>query len=419
MSKLRVENFGPITTGFQENDGFMDFRKVTVFIGNQGTGKSSVAKLFSTMSWLEKALFQGRVTEAYVTKYNRFVKEYCGYQNVREYFRDDTVVEYRGRAYTLRYRQQKLEIEAVPGAAGYQVPQVMYVPAERNFLSAVDDPDKLKGLPKSLVTFWDELRKAQRDTPPDFELPIGNARFVYDKSNKIARLVGHTLGGVPYRLRLSEASSGFQSFVPLLLVSRYLAQAIFREPDPARSELSGAERRKLQARMKQIMADDQLPPEVQQEALRELAKQFRTETFLNIVEEPEQNLFPKSQQVLLYELLKYANQTPGNELVLTTHSPYVVNYLTLAIKAHEVQGKIAGSAQQEKLQRKLGEIVPANATIAAADVAVYELSDEGRITRLPMEDGLPSDDNELNEALGATNARFSDMLELEQYAQRG
>ena len=28
----------------------MDIRKVTTFIGNQGTGKSSVAKLFSTFS---------------------------------------------------------------------------------------------------------------------------------------------------------------------------------------------------------------------------------------------------------------------------------------------------------------------------------------------------------------------------------
>lgn len=67
MSKLKIKNFGPITTGYASEDGFMDFHKVTVFIGSQGSGKSSVAKLFSTMSWLEKALFQGRVTADYIT----------------------------------------------------------------------------------------------------------------------------------------------------------------------------------------------------------------------------------------------------------------------------------------------------------------------------------------------------------------
>ncbi|WP_303310216.1 AAA family ATPase [Hymenobacter sp. BT730] len=424
MSKLKVKNFGPITTGFTENDGFMDFRKVTVFIGNQGSGKSSVAKLFSTMSWLEKALFQGRVTQDYVTKYNRFVKEYCAYQNLKNYFRDDTVIEYRGRAYTLIYRDRKLEVYEILRLSGmktpeYKVPQIMYVPAERNFLSAVDEPDKLKGLPKSLVTFWEELRQAQRELPADFLLPIGNVRFTFDKSNKISRLVGQTAGNVPYRLRLSEASSGFQSFVPLLLVSRYLAGSISREHDASRSELSGEVLQKLRVRIAQILADDKLSLEVQQQALEALSSQFRNEVFFNIVEEPEQNLFPKSQQVILYQLLEFANATPGNELVLTTHSPYIINYLTLAIKAHEVKRVINISKQNDKLQRRLAEIVPDNAAVIAEDVVVYELSETGKISLLPMYDGLPSDDNDLNEALGATNARFSDLLEIEQYAQQG
>ena len=54
MSQIKVKNFGPIKSGFAENYGFIDIRKITVFIGNQGTGKSSIAKLISTLSWLEK-----------------------------------------------------------------------------------------------------------------------------------------------------------------------------------------------------------------------------------------------------------------------------------------------------------------------------------------------------------------------------
>ena len=69
MSKIRIKNFGPIKNGFEGDDGFIDIRKATIFIGNQGTGKSSVAKLISVMSWLEKALYIGELTEKYATSY--------------------------------------------------------------------------------------------------------------------------------------------------------------------------------------------------------------------------------------------------------------------------------------------------------------------------------------------------------------
>jgi len=122
---------------------------------------------------------------------------------------------------------------------------------------------------------------------------------------------------------------------------------------------------------------------------------------------------------MLYQLLEYVNKTDGNELMITTHSPYIVNYLTLAIKAHEVKSTITRSSQHEKLHRKLSEIVPDKASVTDDSVVVYQLDEAGQISRLPMYDGLPSDENELNEALGDTNSQFSNMLELEQYAQRG
>lgn len=55
-TRLRLKNFGPIGPGLSDNDGWIDFKRVTLFIGNQGSGKSTVAKLFSTFSWIEKAL---------------------------------------------------------------------------------------------------------------------------------------------------------------------------------------------------------------------------------------------------------------------------------------------------------------------------------------------------------------------------
>lgn len=44
---------------FDSEYGSIDFSKLTLFIGGQGTGKTTVAKLFSLCSWLEKAFFRG------------------------------------------------------------------------------------------------------------------------------------------------------------------------------------------------------------------------------------------------------------------------------------------------------------------------------------------------------------------------
>ena len=68
MSKIRIKNFGPIKEGFKETlpDGsvndWLDVKKVTVFIGNQGSGKSTVAKLISTLTWIEKVLHRKDLT---------------------------------------------------------------------------------------------------------------------------------------------------------------------------------------------------------------------------------------------------------------------------------------------------------------------------------------------------------------------
>lgn len=147
--------------------------------------------------------------------------------------------------------------------------------------------------------------------------------------------------------------------------------------------------------------------------MESLAARFRRETFLNVVEEPEQNLFPTSQRAVLYELLSYANTTPGNELVITTHSPYIINYLTLVIKADEVKNEVAAAPHHAKLRNRLDTIVPDKATLAVASTVVYALTSAGTITHLPMDGGIPSDENDLNNALGEANAYFSDLLEIE------
>ncbi|NJO14693.1 MAG: ATP-binding protein [Thioploca sp.] len=412
MSRIKVKNFGPIKVGFEENDGFLEIKKITVFIGNQGTGKSSVAKLISTMNWLEKAFYQGKLTEKEVSKYNRFVNNYCTYHGLKNYFLPETEIEYQGTVYNFKFNQGKLNVQShFTSSEEYIVPKIMYVPAERNFLSTVKikNLQKLKELPQSLFTFWEELERSQEELSGSLTLPVGNAKFEFDRLNKTSNIVGES-----YKLMLSEASSGFHSFVPLFLVSHNLAHSIDKERDASKTELSGEEQKRLRAEIEKILSDDTLSEEVKKTALKILSSKYRNQRFLNIVEEIEQNLFPSSQQQLLYQLLKFTNYTTENGLILTTHSPYIINYLTLAIQGASLLQKINVSDKSEDLKKRLNEIVPVDSCVAAEDTVVYELTETGKINKLATYEGLPTDDNFLNRSLAESNLLFDGLLEIEE-----
>jgi predicted ATPase len=402
MSKLKISDFGPIKKGYQEDGGWFDVKKVTVFIGNQGSGKSTVAKLYSTISWIEKALVRGDIREKDILKRGQFIT-YCSYQNIGDYFKPNTVIEYKGKAFHISYKNEEITI-LKNEKNGYSFPKIMYVPAERNFISAVRNVKNLKGLASTIYTFSDEFIKAVEDLRGPLDLPINNVKFEYQKLNELSSIVGKD-----YKIRLSTASSGFQSFVPLYIVSKYLAETLRNRNSHAVRELSIEEENRIKNEIEQILSNPNLSDEVKQASLEYLSSRFSYSSFINIVEEPEQNLFPSSQQHILNSLLGFNNLNRNNQLVMTTHSPYLINYLTLAVKA----GTIKDNLQNNALS-KLDEIVPVGSTISADDLVVYELNElEGTICMLETYKGLPSDENKLNEELGESNELFARLLEIQ------
>ena len=407
MSKIKIKNFGPINEGFGTE--WIEIKKVTVFIGNQGSGKSTVAKLISTLSWIEKAMVRGILRQDELNTYNRFIKQ-LAYQRIDKYIKEDTAIEYIGKAFSFSFIDGSFTATKTANN-GYILPKIMYVPSERNFLSVVDRPDKMKNLPKTLYTFNDELDTAKDLFAEGLELPINKVRFEYDKLNKIAHIVGENRS---FRLRLSEASSGFQSTVPLYLVTKYLSDRLTAEEDPSVQETSLEDQKKIDKEVKAIMEDTQLTPEVRKAYLRQVSAKRKPSCFINIVEEPEQNLFPSSQQSVLNELLKYANEADGNKLIMTTHSPYLLVYLTLCVEANRLKHKVI----TEELKSKLSAIVPLNSIIDGTDLVVYQLNEvDGTIEKLKDYKGLPSDENYLNEELADSNDQFSNLLDLEDVCQ--
>lgn len=117
MSRIRIKNFGPIKEGFSSNDGWIDIKKVTVFIGNQGAGKSTVAKLISTFTWIEKALVRGDYNKKWFERKNKLKNQYLNYHRLENYFKtngvDKTVLEYEGDAFSIVYENGSLTISEV------------------------------------------------------------------------------------------------------------------------------------------------------------------------------------------------------------------------------------------------------------------------------------------------------------------
>jgi len=410
MSKIRIRNFGPIKEGYQENDGWLDVKKVTVFIGYQGSGKSTVAKLISTMTWIEKALVRGDFKEKDLTVYNRFAK-HCSYQNIQSYFKENTRIEYKGKAYSILYELGNVLVSKNKDN-GYSFPKIMYVPSERNFVSSVKNVRNLKGLPSTLYTFSDEFIDAIEDIKGHIDLPINNAKFEYQKLNKLSWIIGED-----YKIKLSEASSGFQSFVPLFIVTNYLSHSLEKETDSTVKEISIEEGKRIREEIEKIYSNPNLSEEVKKASLEYLSSRFKYSCFINIVEEPEQNLFPSSQRQIVNILLEFVNMNKGNELLMTTHSPYIINYLTLCIKAESIYKTLTD--KKFKLSdpefSQTNEIVPMSSTVKANDLVIYEFDEgDGSIKKLGNYEGIPSDINYLNQSLAESNRLFDLLLEIEE-----
>ncbi|MBK7562217.1 MAG: ATP-binding protein [Chitinophagaceae bacterium] len=408
MNKIKIKNFGPIREGYQSDDGWMDIKKVTLFIGNQGSGKSVVAKLISTFTWIEKALTRGDYDKRYFERKNKLKNQYLTYHRLENYFPkpDNAVIDYRGESYNMLYENGNLTITDANNGS-YSLPQIMYVPADRNFMANVRTPKALKQISPSLSEMVTEMINAGQAMKSPMLLPVNEETYVeYNKLNDIFYIKGKD-----YRIKLTEASSGFQSIVPLLLVSWYLSDSVQKQSANAKELLTSEQRERFRKRFKEINDNPNLTDELKRIALSELGKEFTKTAFINIVEEPEQNLYPSSQRGMLNSLTAFNNINRGNKLVMTTHSPYLINYLTIAVKAHLLKDRV----RTPELEKKFHDIIPKNSTIHPNDLVIYELNEkDGTIIRLMDYNGLPSDENYLNQQLAESNELFAQLLEIQQ-----
>lgn len=401
MSRIYIKNFGPIKAGCVEGDGWLDFARVTALCGPQGSGKSTVAKVFAFFTWLEKVLVRGDQRETVWRNKKKFPKDFNDFHNVSEYFRPSTILRYEGEAYSFVWEEETFHINKIESELlSYVMPKIMYVPAERNFMSVIEAVDQIKNIPQNLKVMIREFLDACKYFSDGIGFPIDGFSFKYDKLNHISKIVVENGGEV----RLSAASSGLQSITPLFLVSEYLYTQMIEEKD-ASKRMSLAAYRSIMEDVFRKLSVEELP-----EAIRQGLSQYNaalTKRFVNIVEEPEQNLFPSSQRRILFKLLEYAKgipKFPDNQLLLTTHSPYIIEYLKLVALAAERPELI-------EIGDDLLSGLKKGALIAKNDMVLYETRQDGTIVRLIGEDGFIPDSNSLHVAFDDIDMDYVTVLE--------
>lgn len=390
MVKLSIKNFGPITSGFKPNDGFFDIKQCSVFIGPQGSGKSCVVKLISLFSWLEKNLVADSLDEKIESK--DFVKKIFDYHGIADYINNETKIKYKGNVYDFTLAGEVLK--AAKKKHAYVRPKVLYIPADRSFCTAIKNPGKITGLPENTFEFLLDFTDAELGLKEKlFYIPINGFCFSYDEKGKQAFLIDEKKNYI----NISYASSGILSVLPLTLTTAYYSgflsvkpitesiDQVIKKRNEALDQLS-----KIQLVLDNLEVIDKNVPEskiLQQykvlnslgNELKNLEKTVKTSQsilskdinsrLINIVEEPEQNLFPEAQADVLYYLLQCMNSGSvlggRNSLVISTHSPYVIEALNNSIYAK----RLVDSG------KSIDGLLETNELVSYDDVAAYKLSD--------------------------------------------
>ncbi|MFN7349117.1 MAG: AAA family ATPase, partial [Dolichospermum sp.] len=91
---------------------------------------------------------------------------------------------------------------------------------------------------------------------------------------------------------------------------------------------------------------------------------------LRILEEPEAHLFPIAQKQLIELLALMVNHNDDNQLIITTHSPYVLTVFNNLLFANRVVEK------NPSTQSEVAQIIPQDSWLSAKDFSAYSLGNQ-------------------------------------------
>lgn len=313
MASLHIKRFGPIVDSTK-----IEMTSLMVLIGRQSAGKSTFMKVLCFCRWIEKKIMVSTddMVNQY-THYNRFVKELKQFHRLNdEYFTAETEVIYDGDNITIEYKGVNSNAKILRKksfAENRFNSKLSYIPSERNLVSAIQNVDKTYKATEKDVLFnfiyeWDEAKTPYTSEHPFKLAATGGFSYVNKSGADVLLREDGTETPAFY------ASSGMQSVMPMDVMVNYITNRVGQN-----ASLSMHDRNEIEK------TDNG-------HSFRRLAYQS-AQLF---IEEPEQNLYPESQRLVVMSLVRSLKKaldkgTEQSMVVLTTHSPYVMSVVNVLL----------------------------------------------------------------------------------------
>ena len=397
MNKLTIRNFGPIKSVT------IDLKKFTVIIGPQSSGKSCILKIASFCKWLEKRIELSQNPDKYLSE-ETVRTELLQFHKLNGFQKNNTFIKYESQFMVFSIAFDKIgkpsfDFQWKRNRWRYKRPAIAYIPAERNIVAAIPNWFDVKLLHNNIRNYmsdWEESRQlfSKSNSLPILDLETSYYFNLMENTDKIiVDKQGHTID-------FTNASSGLQSIVPLYVLISYLADKGIYQAGVS-SVANDKEHEKLKL---MVERNTEVPKSLSaHEIIENLSRTQHTEIYL---EEPEENIFPKTQYQLVKWLAQMMNVSADNCISMTTHSPYILSSLNNLIQAADAVSKDFRNADVIK-----DKILRGNSFIDYDSISVYAMM-EGRVKSIKDDELRLISQSALDSASDDISEDFSKLLEL-------
>lgn len=417
-SCIIIRNVGPI------KDVTLHLNRINVLIGPQGSGKSTIAKLISFCSWLEKEM---TINQKVIETSEEYLKKHLfDYHRISPYFDEKSYVLYKDDCMEFEYSNKIGVARKGECFRGSRSHKTAYIPAER-IMAAVPNVRSFSLFNTSLQTFLFDWWKMGPVYSKEHALQLPDMGVSYYYNSEINADVIQLSNGK--EIDLTTASSGLQSLTPMYVYLKYVIEWVFEHEDVQsfneNSTYDKALLRWMFNRGTPTLQDQYVEDYIRKSTSTTLTMQnvlrlsrsheihdVEMEQLLNemavfadnimhahyaniILEEPELNLFPNTQIEFLYALLKMF-KIERDSIVITTHSPYLLYALNNCMMAWMVKDKLQDPEIRDILQFRGEKIDPKK-------VSVWELRD-GRLS------GADNGENTIQDSQGLIRGNYFDRI---------
>lgn len=373
-----IKNLGPLKDILIE-----EIKPFTVLIGESGGGKSTLMKVIALFRWLYKMqnirsyLKKSDVKSPFRFRMDTYLKN-CG---IDEFIKNDTEIIYsvafNETIYEIKFLNKKLQIPPTVDDSHLHFNKISFISETRNIIPLWAN----KGASFTggyLGFYFHEVYKdfdLASDVIKDFDLKHLNLKFAVRKGNsgKKYRIESKDSAN-KFEIDFKSSSSGAQTSTPILLISKYFSQLFNFNDAFNRSVLS------------YLSLTDSLTQFKPVKNLSEINKKIYVH-----IEEPELSLFPDAQCKLIDDLVNncFVNNVNNTELFISTHSPYIVNYLNLLIKAFDTNSEATAKYNYNNL-------------------SVYQVTD-GRLQNLIVQNARLVNTNPLSDTINDIYDKYNSL----------